>query len=168
MKWSQIDRAAGEVRLWDTKNGEPRVLPLEGELAEIFERRWKAREWKDADNMTRISPLVFHFEGREVGDFRKAWRAACLRAGVVGKKPFHDFRRSAARNMIRAGTPQRVVQQITAHKTAAMFDRYNIVSTDDMRRAGSREQGRGHGARWARTGVNKVSPPSPRAERKRS
>jgi integrase len=39
-----VDRAAGEVRLKTSKNGRGRVLPLEGELRDLIERRWSARQ----------------------------------------------------------------------------------------------------------------------------
>lgn len=135
LSWGQVDRAAREIRLYDTKNGNPRLLAIEGELAEMIERRWAAREWKNRDGIAAISHLVFHFDGKPVGDFRKAWRSACQRAGVAGKKPYHDFRRTAARDGVRAGVPQRVMQQQLGHETSAMFDRYNIVSADDLRSA---------------------------------
>ena len=55
-------------------------------------------------------------------------------AGLDGRL-FHDLRRSAARNMDRAGVSRHVAMQITGHKTEAMYRGYNIVSEQDIRAA---------------------------------
>jgi hypothetical protein len=47
----------------------------------------------------------------------------------------HDCRRSAVRNMIRRGVPQKTARETSGHKTDAVFSRYNIVSPDDIRDA---------------------------------
>ena len=134
LRWDTVDRAAGEVRLRTSKSGHGRVLPLDGELAELIEQQWTAREYTTPDKVTRLSEFVFHKKGQPVTDFRKAWATACRKAGVPGKL-FHDLRRTAVRDMVRAGVPQSVAMTISGHRTVSVFLRYNITSGDDMRAA---------------------------------
>jgi len=132
--WDAIDRSAGEARLRTSKNDHGRVIPLEGELATLVDRRWQAREWKDENGVAHVSPLVFHRKGQPLGDFRKAWATACKKAGCPSRL-FHDLRRTAVRNMVRAGVPQSVAMSISGHRTVSMFLRYNITSNADQREA---------------------------------
>jgi integrase len=135
LKWTDVDRDAGAIRLRPeaAKTGRGRTVMLEADLAALIDRRWQAR-LLEKDGNVRVTALVFHRDGEPVGDFRKAWATAC-QAGGVPDKLFHDLRRTAARNMVRAGVPERVAMALTGHLTRSMFDRYNIVSEDDLRMA---------------------------------
>ena len=134
LAWSSVDRVGRTITLRITKNGRPRTLPLEGELWEIIERRWRCREHAIADDEVALSNLVFHRAGLPLGDWRKAWATACKATGLEGKL-FHDLRRSAIRNMVRAGVPQSVAMRISGHVTTSVFLRYDIASEEDKRAA---------------------------------
>lgn len=128
MQWSQVDEDGGVIRLWTgtTKNKKGRVLPIYGDIR---------AELKALRKMANGSPFVFTRSGVAIRCFKKSWATSCAAAGVPDLQ-FHDLRRSAVRNMIRAGIPERVAMEISGHKTRAIFDRYNIVDERDLHSAG--------------------------------
>src|SRR5581483_3631209 len=67
-------------------------------------------------------------------EFRRSWQKACEAAEVPTLK-FHDLRRTAVRNMRRAGVSQVVRMRISGHRTDSMERRYNIVDVEDMKNA---------------------------------
>jgi len=143
LTWPKVDLKAGTVRLdpGESKNEEARTLYLNEELAEAL-RGLQARR--------RLGcPYVFHREGKRIKDPRGAWESACKAAGLWGfdekkgrnapTRIFHDFRRTAVRNLVRAGVPERVAMAISGHKTRAVFERYNIVSGEDLKEAARKQ-----------------------------
>jgi integrase len=97
LEWGDVDLTGKVVRLRPemSKNKDGRVLPLSAELLEIIER---------AKTHRRLNcQYVFHIDGEKIGDFKRSWATACKNAGV-GKVLVHDLRRTAVRNMVRAGT----------------------------------------------------------------
>lgn len=138
LTWKHIDLEQGIVRLepGETKNDEGRTVYLDEELKEVFTCQWDARK-----KSKTLIPYVFPSgDGKDrIKDFRKVWNKACQDAGL-GKRLFHDFRRTAVRNMIRSGIPERVAMMISGHKTRSVFDRYNIVSDADLKLAAVKQE----------------------------
>lgn len=119
----------------NSKTGESRVLRLKGDFLEVIARA--------AANRRLDCVYVFHRDGRAIGKLRDAWHTAAAAAGLGsfddqkrwrGLNP-HDLRRSGIRNAVRAGVDRDVAMAVSGHKTASVFSRYNISSTDDLDRA---------------------------------
>lgn len=79
----------------------------------------------------RLCPWVFHRDGHQVAWFYDGWHTACTKAGVLGRL-FHDLRRSAVRNLTRAGINESVAMKISGHETTSVFKRYDIISNADV------------------------------------
>jgi len=149
LTWAQVNFEAGIVRLEPrtTKNDEGRAFPFDAlpALKRLLEKQGSRK--KALERSTgRIIPHVFHRDGAPIRYFRRAWVSALDRAAhqekrgvrevvrpeLIGRIP-HDLRRTAVRNLVRAGVPERVAMQLTGHKTRSVFDRYNIVNERDLR-----------------------------------
>ncbi len=94
-------------------------------------------------------PWVFHRDGRPIRSVRRAWLTACLKAGfaqVVSEKPRkvkllripHDFRRTAVRNLERAGVPRSTAMRMVGHKTESVYRRYAIADEVMLRDGGTK------------------------------
>jgi integrase len=159
LTWDKVDLKQGTVCLdpGETKNEEGRTLYLNKELMEEIKVLQKSRNLG--------CPYVFHRNGDPIRDFRGAWGTACIQAGLfevlkddqgkpvvikdkkgneetvkIPTRIFHDFRRTAIRDMVRSGVSERVAMSISGHKTRSVFDRYNIVSDRDLQEAARKKQ----------------------------
>ena len=133
--WDRVDFQAGTVRLDTSKNGEPRLFPFDvlPELADLLKARRAATDAVIRETGKRV-PWVFHDGARPIPykKLLKAWKAACAAADVEGRI-LHDFRRTAARNLRRAGVDEGTIMKLVGWETRAMFDRYNIIDERDLR-----------------------------------
>jgi Phage integrase family len=131
--WTMVAKDCSEIELPGeiTKSGEPLTLPLVGGLSEISTSLKKM--FRD-----ETKPV---FETRNL---RYLWYEGCAAAGfgVYDRKKrkyrgleLHDLRRSAVRNLIRAGVDRGTAMSISGHKTEHVFERYNITSTEDRKQA---------------------------------
>jgi integrase len=112
-----------------TKTEEGRYLPIYGDMVEAF-KRTIAQIQRDYPGCPWLFPNE-HGTDR-VKTFYKAWAAALKRAGLPENILFHDLRRTAVRNMIRAGVPRKLAMSISGHKTEDVFERYHIIDETDF------------------------------------
>lgn len=131
LTWAHVDRINWTVSLepGETKNEDARIVYADERLKQVIRDQWQAR--KDL-----MSPVPWVFPNRwgkgRIQQFDKAWNRALEDARLDEGFIFHDLRRTAVRNMVRAGIPERVAMQISGHRTRSVFDRYNIVSPGDL------------------------------------
>lgn len=179
-----------------SKNKKPRQTAIDDEMAELLERRRQARAYTNAAGTTVLCNLIFHDNGKPLGDFRAVWYRACVAAGkgkficrqckgdvsgthcescsyrcrrcqkpmehtrpckspkANGKpgelcggeaerpkyvgKTFHDLRRSAVRNMKRAGIDDRMIMALIGHSGLSMVERYDIRDEEDYKGAATK------------------------------
>jgi integrase len=133
LTWDKIDLKNRIVRIetGETKNSEARTIYLDDELLSMFKKLFAQRRL-DIQH-------VFVKDNKPIQSFYKAWKTACQNAGI-GKRLFHDLRRTAVRNMVRAGVPEKVSMMVSGHKTRSVFDRYNIVNDTDLKLAAQRQE----------------------------
>jgi len=146
LTWDRVSIQERTVTLkpGQTKNREARNLYMEEDLLSVIIDQWAEQN----------GPYVFHRAGEKIRDFRGSWNDACREAGIgygyrsskkyaeewekkgLSEGPlYHDLRRSAIRQMDRAGIPRQIAMMRSGHKTESTFNRYNIGTETDLKEA---------------------------------
>jgi integrase len=156
--WSAVDLDANVVNIAGMyqKNGRALTMPIEGELIEVFARRLAAATI--VGGKPKQEEPVFHRGDRKrILEYRKSWQTAAIKAELgtmvcpkcnssgpektcvdckcdrkYQGRILHDFRRTVARDSIRAGVDRTVAHKLLGHQTPAIFDRYNFTDSEDI------------------------------------
>ncbi len=180
LTWDRVDLSAGVVRLepGSTKSGAGRTCPFDvlPPLRALFAEQRAATTALERRTGTLCRWVFWHRDGRPLKDFRRTWRSACRRAAWAGAGPLrqlvrpallerivHDLRRTAVRNLVRAGVPEKTAMLLTGHKTRTVFDRYDIVNEADLRAGLAKLAAALPGAAGAQSGAQ--APPRGRGTR---
>ncbi len=134
-QWRHVDLKARWLRLdpGETKNGEGRMFPLTADLVVLLKRLQRDTRAQERSLDRRI-PWVFHRNGKPILSMYTAWRRACREAGLPGRL-LHDFRRTAVRNLERAGVSRSAAMAMIGHRTESIYRRYSIVDETVLREA---------------------------------
>jgi integrase len=140
LTWDKVDLENRFIRLEaaDTKDREPRLIPICDELYEILKRQPKALHHNH----------IFTYRGNPITtNFKRSFASACEKAGIPhGRKvkngiTFHDLRHTYVTYMRKAGVAESVIMKITGHSTREMFIRYDKIDADDAKDAMERFSG---------------------------
>jgi integrase len=146
-------KGRGWIRLdpGETKNGEGRNFPFTARLRQIIEQQLERTKALEKATGKIISPL-FHRQGKPIKTFRRSWLTACVTAGLgteirssngklikkISNRIPHDFRRTAVRNLERAGVSRSDAMKMVAHKTESIYRRYAIADERSMKEAANK------------------------------
>jgi integrase len=137
LDWNHVDLKKGVAWIdpGRTKNDKGKIVYLDAELKQLFSHQWEKRK-KTGILTQRVFP---NKPGTDKIKY-PYWhiKKPCRQLGL--DKILHDFRRTAVRNMVRAGIRERVAMQLSGHKTRRVFERYNIVNDANLELAAHRQE----------------------------
>jgi integrase len=128
LRWRDIDLERAQAYIADTKNSEPRVLPLLSavveELGRLFtedQQRFKVVSAQQLVFRSRTRPDVpYHSEA--------VWQAA-LKAARVRNFWFHDLRHTCASYLAQSGASLLEIADVLGHRQLQMTQRYSHLTT---------------------------------------
>lgn len=130
LRRTQVDLSRRVVRLLDTKNTQPRTVPLSLTATELFQQAL-AHPVRPID-----TDLIFFGEPGRDGqrrpyNFNKVWRDTKRAAGCADFR-FHDLRHEAVSRFVEGGLSDQEVSAISGHKSMQMLKRYTHLRAEDL------------------------------------
>jgi len=126
----QVDLNRRIVRLLQTKNTQPRTVPLSIAATELFRAA--------LNNPVRPidTDLIFYGEPGRDGKrrpyrFDRMWQKIKRDVGIVDLH-FHDLRHEAVSRLVEAGLSDQEVSAISGHKSMQMLKRYTHLRAEDL------------------------------------
>lgn len=163
LKWSYLTSDAIAVPATDTKSRKPRRIALTPELEEIIALRGAARVpgcelifhndgrpiadyrkcWQTVCVINGLGCFYCRDCRDQNGEYTSVLDAkrTCPKCHKRSERPkyigrlFHDFRRTAAHELWKAGSTAEDCMEVTGHTTTAMFKRYADLFTDEEKQA---------------------------------
>jgi len=135
LKWEQVRN--GFIYLQNTKTDEPRQIPINDTLAELFKeikkrnpagryvftyQNGKKSEVKQVGNLK-----VLKFNDEPMLETKHSFETAVKKAGIEHCR-FHDLRHTFASHLLMNGASLKDVQELLGHKTIEMTLRYGHLS----------------------------------------
>ena len=135
LKWSQIDRKAGLIRLTesDTKEGKSKIVPINHHVKKLLNEVPRA-----------LNGFVITYEGQPIrgrNGLKRSFKTACKKAGIPCGRgvqngiTFHDLRRTVKTNLARAGVSKVYRDKLLGHAPQGMDAHYMALDEDDLRQA---------------------------------
>ena len=125
LTWADVDFDRHTLRFLETKNGQPRYVPLVGPAQNALRAHY------DRDP-TQEGWVFKGSRDATPADLDKPWRTLRKAAGLVGFR-FHDLRHTTASYLTMNGASLAEVAEALGHRTLVMAKRYSHQSGEHVR-----------------------------------
>ena len=140
LRWSQVDFDRRQLHLGKTKNGHPRVIPLNAVAVEALEQLRKADRAKGRGLVFPSARTGTSLQGS------RGWFPTALEAAKVTDYTWHCNRHTFASRLVMADVNLRTVAELLGHRTLQMVMRYSHLAPEHTASAVDRLVTRSSGA----------------------
>ena len=134
LRWKNVDLKNGFISFLETKNNEPRSVPLAGHALDLMQRRYLMQRRSEIPRIDTDMVFPSRVDPQKHFDFRVSFEKAVETAQIEDFR-WHDFRHCAASYLVMAGVDMRTVAEILGHKTLQMTQRYAHLSPEHLKDA---------------------------------